>query len=147
MYSEDEYNAATNGAAEDLRRLGLTDFQRAWWDDYDNSMELGEVGNDVRLTDEQQQVVIDAGFSRIWLNHKDGWETYYTFYDKETESLKVTEGWRKRWVSDSTSETTRSIGVNIEDADRGYWEVDRYPEDWPQNRLDTGYFRIVDNEA
>lgn len=63
---------------ESLEALGVSlDYVDEWVDDYDSSLELGGCDNDMRLTPEQVAGVFDLGFSRVWLNHKDGWETYY----------------------------------------------------------------------
>jgi hypothetical protein len=51
-------------------------------DRYDNSLELHNVESDARLDLAAQQVIFDAGFTKIYLNHKDRWETHY-HWDRE----------------------------------------------------------------
>ncbi len=53
------------------------DYERIGGDDYDASIELYGVGNHVRLNARQQRLCHEAGFTRCWLNHKDGMETFY----------------------------------------------------------------------
>lgn len=68
------------GRIEEL--IGL-DFGRITGDWYDVSIELREVGNDIRLSEEAQRFIFDNGFIRCWLNHLDGSETYYVWpHDK-----------------------------------------------------------------
>lgn len=53
-------------------------FQDWHWDDYDNSFELDECDNDLRLNEQQFRAIQeDLGFHHGWLNHLDGMETYY----------------------------------------------------------------------
>lgn len=61
---------------------GAYRFQDWRWDDYDNSFELDECDNDLRLTEQQFRVIHeDMGFHHGWLNHLDYWETYYGLND------------------------------------------------------------------
>lgn len=47
------------------------------FDDYDSSIEFDGCAPDFRLTEDQQKLLWSIGFDRCWLNHTDGWETYY----------------------------------------------------------------------
>jgi hypothetical protein len=57
------------------------DWMHTGTDEYDNSVELHGVPNECRLSEKQQRYLFDAGFSQCWLNHCDGWETFYRFSD------------------------------------------------------------------
>lgn len=63
---EDEIDSKTvemeRVAVSALRDAGLSDFEKSGSDNYDNSLELYRVGDDVRLTPEQQKAIYDAGF-------------------------------------------------------------------------------------
>jgi hypothetical protein len=50
-------------------------------DHYDCSLELHDVPDDFRLNGTQQNIIRDAGFACVYVNHKNKWETHY--------------GWRK----------------------------------------------------
>lgn len=83
-----------------LEAVGLVDgehYERVGWDTYDCSVDLYGVNDDVRLTDEQQRVIRGAGFAKAYVNHKDGWETHYSWDWRDTE-FKPARGWRRRWV-------------------------------------------------
>jgi hypothetical protein len=80
------YHAAQSGfedalieAAGDEAAQDAWDYARIGGDYYDESIEIYGVANDARLNEAQQRLVFDAGFSRIWLNHKDEMETYYAW--------------------------------------------------------------------
>ena len=54
---------------------------------------------DARLTEAQQKIIYDAGFSIAYVNHTNGWETHYNW--KRTEEFKPHDGWRV--IHDHTS--------------------------------------------
>jgi hypothetical protein len=127
----------------------IGEFDSIGHDDYDQSLEIYGVPENVRLDEEAQRLIRDAGFGQVWVNHGpriaggfDGgrWETHYRFGDKE---LPV-RGWRKRYVSDPTVATTRVLAGP---EDNGYFEISYWPESWNNPRsladLESGYYRIV----
>lgn len=64
------------------------------YDPGDESIELHEVQNTVRLTPEQLDGFWKLGFKRLWLNHLDGWETYY-YQGGPTEGHRKQKTWRR----------------------------------------------------
>jgi len=48
------------------------------WDWYDSSLELIGCHKDFRLSKEILKFLFDQGFSRVWLQHEDNMETYYS---------------------------------------------------------------------
>lgn len=83
-------------------------------DTYDNSLELDQVGNDERLNEAQQRLIYDQGFGKCFVNHKNGWETHYTW----GKVYEVQKGWRRKWVGD---------------AQNGHWEISYWPEGWGED--------------
>lgn len=67
------------------------DFGRTRTDWYDCSLEVDEVPPNVHLNEKQQRLLFDCGFMRCWLNHDDGWETYYVF---SGDTFQATDGKR-----------------------------------------------------
>lgn len=47
------------------------------WDYYDSSLEIDGAKPDFRLTVEQATSLHERGFSIVYINHRDGWETIY----------------------------------------------------------------------
>lgn len=136
-----EYNDAKTKFMAALAALGLKEFTGIRGDDYDCSIELDGVGNDVRLTEDQQRVFFEAKFARAYINHKDGWETHYSW----GAEFKPARGWRRRWVNDPNVNTTRSVGLAPGPDNAGYYEISAWPDGWKghESWLDTGYMRIV----
>ena len=67
-----------------IEEFGFEDWDRMWTDPYDNSLELSKVPVDHRIPLNKFKEAKDLGFSIIWLNHVDGYETMYTFWrDKD----------------------------------------------------------------
>lgn len=60
--------------------LGFGDYYEIRTDEYDNSVEFDGVVDGAVLSHEHQLYIRESGFSRAWLNHRDGSETYY-FWD------------------------------------------------------------------
>lgn len=73
------YHDAESAFSDAMCEAGFGDWVSCHGDAYDTSIEFDGVGNDARLTDEQQRLVFEAGFIRAWLNHHDGSETYYSW--------------------------------------------------------------------
>lgn len=59
------------------------------YDHYDSSLELDRCSPEFRLTPEHFDFIKGLGFERVWLNHTNGWETYY--YGDYKESRKNTK--------------------------------------------------------
>lgn len=123
----------------DLLREGQ-DYDKLGTDDYDASLEIYGATNDWRLTREQQEYLQVAGFAKVYVNHQDGCETHYGLHGA---TLPV-RGWRRRYVSDSTVETTNVIAG---EPNPGYYEISYWPEGWntpgTADWLETGYMRVV----
>jgi hypothetical protein len=117
-------------------------YSKFWMDDYDNSVEFGKVENDFRMGEALQRFIFKHGFSRAYVNHQDGWETFYTWKGKEFE---LSRGWRRRYVTDPSAATTRQVGTPSDPEHRGYYEISYWPDGWDkgQDWLKTGYMRIV----
>lgn len=115
------------------------DYDRLGTDYYDMSLEIYGAVNDWRLNEAQQRYLFDAGFSCIYVNHKDEWQTHYSGGGE----LPV-RGWRRRYVSDPTADTTRVLAGP---EDNGYYEISHRPEGWASPMIDedfaSGYYRIV----
>lgn len=76
--AEDELTDAVMGwlgVAQDAEKCPWINLS---WDYYDDSLELHGCPVDLRLTRGEQGAAWEAGFKRIWLNHRDGSETYYS---------------------------------------------------------------------
>jgi hypothetical protein len=116
------------GGLEDI------DCTRIGGDYYDNSIEIYGVPADHRLTQRDSDWLKECGFSKIYVNHTDGWETHY--------SPGSIYGWRRRYVSDPMATTTNVIAG---EPDPGYYETNRFPKGFPEKWLETGYFRVVDD--
>jgi len=69
---------------------GIDDFTELGWDDYDCSLEIYGVPDNVRLNEAQQKLIFDAGFATVYVNHKDGSETHYNWHRQE---FKADRGW------------------------------------------------------
>jgi hypothetical protein len=61
-----------------LSKIG-TSLDNFGWDEYDNSIEIYHAEPSFRLSVEAQRAVHDAGFSTVYVNHTDKWETHYNF--------------------------------------------------------------------
>lgn len=106
--------------------IGEFDFDKLGTDGYDCSLEIYKASDDLRLSAEAQAYCRDAGFGKVYVNHKDGWQTHYSeLYDAELPL----RGWRRK--------TNPKGGFFI-----SYW-----PEGWNTERtadwLKTGYMTIV----
>lgn len=139
-----EYHAAESRFTDQLCDAGWGEYQSIGGDHYDNSIEFYKVENDERMGEAAQRILFDAGFSRAYVNHKDGWETHYSWDHRKP--FEPSKGWRRRYVIDPTATTTRQVGADPPE-DRGYYEISEWPESWNSERtkdwLRSGYMRIV----
>jgi len=102
-------------------------FDRTAFDRYDNSVELYEVPEDHRLPDAALRVIFDSGFSKVFVNHVDGWETQYSFGRGEFTPPK---GWR---VSYPNKRGEKAGPILLEE------RCDSWPAEW----FNTGYAMVV----
>lgn len=98
------------------------DFSSLGWDFYDNSLEINGADPSDRLSDKAQQLIWNAGFSTVYLNHTDKWETHYQLSAKGIGRA----GWRVSYPHKRGSE------------EKGIW-VEKVPEAWPKEWFETGY--------
>lgn len=96
------------------------------YDWYDNSIEIYDVPPMFRLTKEQLDLLREAKFSTVYVNHKDKWETHYSFYKG-----KYPEGWRVSYPHKRTNDET---GILVEEKVEG----------WPAEWFETGYAKVVE---
>lgn len=127
-----EAMAVESAISDGIFERGCEDFDSIGGDDYDNSIEIYGAGVDVRLSAECVEWLLgEAGFSKIYLNHTDGWQTHYP----------AQRGyWRRRYVSDPTATTTNVIAGP---PNPGYFEVSYMPDGFPAAWLESGYMRVV----
>ena len=107
-------------------------YSRIGWDDYDCSIEFYNVENDVRFGVELQKIVADAGFIKAYVNHKDGWETHYTW----KTPFSPVRGWR-RWM-EHNKEPSPSGVTTLKKLKVSYW-----PEGWGKGNSMMGEVEIV----
>jgi len=136
------YHRAEMNFTDALCEAEFGEFNRVSGDYYDGSLEIYEVSADARLNEAAQRVIFDAGFRKVYVNHKDGWETHYN-YDL-SKPFKASRGWRRRYVSEPEATTTNVIAG---DPNPGYFEISYWPEGWTGDRtkewLSSGYMRVV----
>lgn len=87
----DRYLLAVKQFMDKLRNMGLA-FDRIGTDEYDNSVELHGVGDQQRLTPEMQKLIFDEGFTTVFVNHANNWETHYNF--DCLKPFEAVKGWR-----------------------------------------------------
>lgn len=137
-----DWHRAEMNFTDNLVEAGFGEFNGISGDTYDCSLEIKGAGDDARLNEAAQKLIFDAGFVRVYVNHKNGWETHYT-WEKE---FKAVRGWRRRYVVDSTVATTNQIGAD-EPEYRGYFEISYWPDSWTgdmtKDWISSGYMRIV----
>lgn len=114
-----------------LEKAGV-DFERLGWDYYDTSLEIYDVPSDHRLGGEALLAISYAGFSRVFVNHQDKWETHYSF--KDGVPPQETKGWR---VSYPRKREGNESGIWVEE------DVPGWPRDW----FETGYVIIKPPKA
>jgi hypothetical protein len=105
------------------------DYNHISGDYYDCSIEFKQVENDARMGEAAQRLCHAAGFHKAYVNHKDGWETHYSW--NPAMPFKPARGWRRRYVTDPTASTTNQVGAD-EPEHRGYYEISYWPEGWGQ---------------
>lgn len=134
-----DYHEAVSEFEGALCEAGFGAFNRVSGDYYDNSLEIYEVAPDARMGEAAQRVVFDAGFRTAYVNHKDGWETHYTW--DHSKPFAPVRGWRRRYVKDPNASTTNVI---VGEPNPGYYEISYWPDCWDNKSwLDSGYMRIV----
>lgn len=137
-----DYHQGESEFTDALVDAGFGEYERIGGDYYDCSIEFYKVDDDLRMSPEAQKIVRDAGFAKAYVNHKDGWETHYS-WDWRSSEFKADRGWRRRYVKDPTCTTTNQVGADDPDK-RGYYEISYWPDGWSHKEwLDTGYMRIV----
>ena len=138
------YTFAESRFEEDLCEVLGGDFDRLGTDHYDASLEIYKVDDHVRLSEAAQRLIYDAGFGKVYVNHKDGWQTHYSWPGRDP--FAPVKGWRRRWVADPAAKTTNVIGKELSAENAGYYEISAWPTSWGEKRRDwltTGYMRIV----
>lgn len=124
--SDEDYKIASNKFKDELAKLGLNPASIGG-DSYDQSVKLYGVDNEVRLSNDQQEMIFSNGFVKIYVTHKDGWETHYSsFYPDRPCPVK---GWRV------------SYPHKRGDEEKGIW-VEELVDSWPSEWFDTGYVQI-----
>lgn len=124
-----EAQGAESQLEDSLFQAGVTDFDRLSWDHYDNSLEIYGVAPSLRLSPEAQRVISDAGFSKVYVNHIDKWETHYSLWPLESLPVK---GWRVSYPHKRGPE------------EKGIW-VESEPCKWPKEWFETGYAIVKDS--
>lgn len=114
---------AESEISEALDDLGVR-FERIGWDEYDNSFELHGAAPDYRCDEQVQRYLFGAGFSKVYVNHTDKWETHYTF--DQLKPFALSEGWRV------------SYGHKRGKDEKQIWVEEVVPT-WPAEWFDTGY--------
>ena len=119
---------AESDLEDKLEQAGFPETMTLGWDWYDCSLEIHGVAPDFRLSKEALQIVRDAGFARLYVNHADKWETHYTF--KAGEDAKP---WRVSYPH------KRGEG------EKGIWVEEVVPT-WPPAWFESGYCIVKSNE-
>lgn len=136
------FDAAKPAFDAAMTAAGFSAYEEIGFDYYDSSIEFYGVDEDARLQPVAQAAVNAAGFHMAYVNHKDGWETHYSWWKKPFAPVR---GWRRRWVEDPNATTTRSVGEKPNPRNAGYYEISYWPEGWAgqEKWKDTGYMRVV----
>lgn len=117
----EEFQRERSSFEDELHDLNVGDYDSLGYDGYDSSIEFYGCEDVMRLTPEQQRVVIRAGFLKAYVNHRDGWQTHYSF-GKEGQPVR---GWRRKSVD-------------------GGFLISYWPDAWSNKEwLETGYMKIV----
>ena len=72
---QEKFEERLSGLAGNGEESG--DFNRIGWDDYDKSLEIYEASPNFKLSPESRDFIFSNGFSKVYVNHTDGWETHY----------------------------------------------------------------------
>jgi hypothetical protein len=122
---------------EELISDAGVEFDRLGWDYYDCSVELHGVADDARLSVDTQRIVHAAGFAKVYVNHKNGWETHYTWKAGPFEPVR---GWRRHM--EHNEEPGPSGVTEFKIMKISYW-----PDTWNGSRLeqdrDAGRILII----
>lgn len=110
---------------EALEEAGIL-FESIGYDHYDISLEIHGVSDELRLTEKQQKLIFEAGFKKCYVNHKNAWETHYSFGN----DFSVSKAWR---VSYPHKRKDENKAILVEET------IDSWPEEW----FKTGYAQIV----
>ncbi len=114
--AECEFTDAIYEADDEFEYSHLT------YDSYDNSVEFYNVDDECRLNEEIQRIIFDAGFSKVFLNHKNSWQTHYSY--NQLEEFTIAIGWR-RLIRDN------------------HIYVEEFPPSWPEDWLISGYVVVT----
>ena len=109
-----------------LENAGVKKFDDFTWDYYDGSLELHLADNDMRLSLAQQQVCIDAGFLKVYVNHINKWETHYAF-GPQREPVK---GWRVSYPHKRCDDDPAIL-------------LEKKTKSWPEEWYTNGKVRVV----
>jgi hypothetical protein len=103
-----------------LHDEGVSEYESLGYDLYDSSVEFLNCHNAMRLTEDQQRIIINAGFDIAYVKHQNGWETQYYFRERQP-----VRSWRRKRVD-------------------GGWLISHWPDGWRDKKwLETGYMKIV----
>lgn len=110
-------------------------FARIGWDEYDCSIEFYDVENDARLGVDLQRIVYNGGFMKAYVNHKDGWQTHYTWKGGHFDPVR---GWRRYMEHEEEPDSSGVIGFKV-------MKISYWPDSWGDGRLanDLASGRIV----
>jgi len=111
---------------EALDTVGV-EHERISFDPYDNSLELYGVKPDYRLNEAAQRVCFGAGFTKVYVNHTDKWETHYT-WGKE---FNILDGWR---VSYPHKRQDNDPAILLE----------KHTESWPKEWYESGKAKVIE---
>lgn len=104
-------------AQREIENMLNIDFEHLGWDEYDGSLGIHGVPPEERLTPDVVAALGAAGFTKVFLNHTDEWETHYT-------PAKDTDGWR---VSYPHKRKGDEPGILVEEV------VSTWPPEWFEN--------------
>lgn len=90
------------------------EFGHLGFDEYDNSLEIHDVPDDVRLDEASIAAIREAGFAVAYVNHQNKWETHYRF------SSDPVKPWRVSYPHKRGEEGGRVL-------------VEEFPAGWPQS--------------
>lgn len=120
-----EFDRAESGFTERLFELTGYTWEDLGRDEYDNSLEIYKCQPDMRLSKESQEFLFGHGFGIVYLNHTDGWNTFYRTPGSDNP-------WRRR------------------EKEGGGYEINYMPKSWEpvgEEWLSTGYIEVVPGEA
>ena len=108
-------------------------YENLGWDHYDNSLELHGVPENYRLSIEGQKVIWEAGFSKVYMNHINKWETHYSFRqaDHSNGPFEESKGWRVSYPYKRGEENGAIL-------------VEKEVAGWPPEWFGTGYAKVVE---